>query len=612
MAQKFKRRSFIKSSSTIALGLGALHTGLGLARTSRALTQKAGKGVSSRAGTELHFATDYYDDVFYSGRFFNRENLRTLIAFCRSLGTTTIEWVMDDMWALYDSYPGGMDLLRTAVEEAHAAGMRLNVVYKPYEGELSTICLPQSFPTPEGRTHQMDLRGFNPIIRRFNAAHPELCMKRRPGDEDPGGVLRSIRLIKDDAKPVTIRPEDVSVWTSDTNGRFDRYQGSFTLVESSEWRPLFPVGRTCRILTLEGLTITADRRYIEVRFAENAFGGKPFRNEAMALVELINERSQPIPCTPAARGGGVLDGRANVEDMSRPIMLDLIHYGQRPDVRALLADQAAAIAQASEMRDYRAADLQKYALDEKRSLAVARGKLPYHFHMLNPVYPEVRHEWLRQVEFCIERGADGVNFRGSTHGATTGPYGFNEPVLRQLGERPTQAGVRRVIGNAYTEFLREARQLLHAHGRKLGVTLLGDYAQAPDDTGQTPFLDIMDPQWETWVADLADFAVFRGPQGYRWDSLGEVVDRFSNACKAAGIPLVFQANRRLIAPLRRTGPNPDALEHLRREIEYVLSHPGVSAYQVYETATLTKLGDDGRLQEVKEYIDLIRNADFSR
>ena len=188
-----------------------------------------------------------------------------------------------------------------------------------------------------------------------------------------------------------------------------------------------------------------------------------------------------------------------------------------------------------------------------------------------------------------------------------------DEAARALGGGTHHAAVRRHIGDAYTEFLREARALLHAHGRQIGVHLLQDYVRPPDDTGRARFLGIMDHQWEEWVRNIADFAVFRGPQGYRWDSLREVTDHYSAACRAANIPLIFQANRRLIARLRtqRTHPDPNLLEHLRREFDFVLRHPGVHAYQVYETANLTWLDEDNRLHDIKAFSDVIRNASFA-
>src|SRR5690606_4562108 len=46
---------------------------------------------------------------------------------------------------------------------------------------------------------------------------------------------------------------------------------------------------------------------------------------------------------------------------------------------------------------------------------VARGKCEYLPGALHPIYPQVRAYWMDWVRFCIDRGADGVNFRVSNH-----------------------------------------------------------------------------------------------------------------------------------------------------------------------------------------------------
>ncbi len=255
--------------------------------------------------TELTVATDIYDEVHVNQRFPDEQHLASLMAYCRSLGATSIDWILDDMWAIYDAYPGGMDLLKTAIDAAHAEGLRFHMVYKPEEGCLANIELPHTAPRPAGPVVWEDLRGLLPIVRPFIAAHPELCYKRQPGDEDPGGSLQAIRLIKNDNEPVNLEAKDLSIWISDVNGRFHRYDGSFTVEESSELALVFPLGRTCRVVTIKGLNIPADQRYVEVRLADDALHGRPFQNEYEGIVELVNERGEVIPSTPAlARPAG--------------------------------------------------------------------------------------------------------------------------------------------------------------------------------------------------------------------------------------------------------------------------------------------------------------------
>ena len=197
-------------------------------------------------------------------------------------------------------------------------------------------------------------------------------------------------------------------------------------------------------------------------------------------------------------------------------------------------------------------------------------------------------------------------------------YGFNEPVLRELHGEVDTAAARLVIGNAYTGFLREARELLHAHGRKIGVHLLSNFLRPRDEDPRVtgyglghPGDENVDFQWETWVAEIADFAVFRGAMGYRRESLHDIVDHFARACREVGIPLVYQSNRR-ISDNRRDALHldPDRLRWLEYEMKYALGHGGLSAYQLYETANFTCLDENGEFRGSEEMVEVARKFGF--
>lgn len=554
--------------------------------------------------TALHVAIDIVDDFLTNDHFYDEAQVRALMAYCRSLGATTVQWIFDDMWSFYDTYPDGMDLLRTAIEAAHEQGMKFHVAYKPFEGKLDIYSLlPHSAPRPQGVPLWEDLRGLIPIVRPFVAEHPEMCLQRQAGDEDPGGAVQSIRLIKNDDTPSGLRAEDLSIWISDSNGRFTRYDGSFTLQETSEWRPLFPLGQTCRVLTLGGLDIPQQQHYIEVRLAEGALADNDFCNDFHQIVELVNAAGNVIPSTPAAALPPLQDW---VHKLSEFPLSQLVRYAQHPAARAFLDDKKAIDEQASEMRNYgQAKPEREYSLNERRHISVARGKMPYICGVLNPIYPEVREHWLDTVRYCIERGADAVDFRPGHHGyiQESWTYGFNPPVLEELGSEANFAGAHRVIGEAYTQFLREARDLLHAHNREIGVHLLPDYFNIVERKSGDAH-DHMEYQWETWVCEIADFAVFRGAMGLREETLQYVVDQFGAACSEAKIPLIYQSNRRGFNAHSPLHLHPDRLRWLEREMNYVIDHPHVNAFQLYEAASFTALNEDGQLEGDTEILEL--------
>src|SRR5690606_2542458 len=142
---------------------------------------------------------------------------------------------------------------------------------------------------------------------------------RAPGDEDPGGKITTIRLIKNNDEHAKIDAKDISIWISKVNGRFDRYEGTFKLEQSTDWRPIAPLGGFCRIVSITGLNIAADVRYVEVRLGDHALQGQEFRNEYQNVVELLNERGELVPCTPAVAGP---PREHYVRHFSQPHMLD--------------------------------------------------------------------------------------------------------------------------------------------------------------------------------------------------------------------------------------------------------------------------------------------------
>ena len=96
------------------------------------------------------------------------------------------------------------------------------------------------------------------------------------------------------------------------------------------------------------------------------------------------------------------------------------------------------------------------------------------FGNLHPIYPEVRRHWLDLTRYCLDRGADGWSiFRVANHVRPADPweYGFNEPVLEAAGGKTDIATISRINGNAYTQFLREARELLTSRGKRMTVHL---------------------------------------------------------------------------------------------------------------------------------------------
>ena len=123
--------------------------------------------------------------------------------------------------------------------------------------------------------------------------------------------------------------------------------------------------------------------------------------------------------------------------------------------------------------------------------------------------------WLRCVEEMLAAGVDGIDIREENHSTHTDEpqaYGFNHVVLaRCRAGHDLQSEVARVRGEAYTDFLRQAKARLSAGGARLRYQLNMDYFRpAPPACRALAFPANLHFDWQCWLAErLFDEAVLR-------------------------------------------------------------------------------------------------------
>lgn len=596
MSERTNRRSFLART---AGAIGAVSfSGLTAptARASFAATPPAG-------GKKLLATTDYVDNILGTQRLFGRSQMDALHAYLRRLGVARHQWIVDTIWDLYPGHAStaDFDILAEGVESAHAHGLEFYAEIKPFEGGGFGESLPLSLPFPPGAVALRDIRGIYPYARPFVAAHPHLCLKRRPGSYESRGPVTAIRLVKGNDQSTRVGAQHLSLWTSASNNGFTPYTGPISFRETIEWRPTYPTGTMCRVLHLEGLRIPEEHTYFLVQCAV-ADGDGDFANERGCLVELAGSESESMPCILST--GRVAYETHRDRYLRSALYETLMPYLRMPEVRAELFDEERARAH---YRDFYSFDEHRkvtdaYTLDREGYVAVCRGKPEYMLGNLHPIYPEVREHWLDLVRYCLDRGVDGVNIRHSNH--TRSPedwdYGFNEPAIAAAEGSTDFAAICRANGDAYTQFLREARELVKSRGRNFTIHL---YAQmiAPDDRPWR--LNYLPPnfdwQWETWVKEIADDLEFRGVWTLRPWNLRRVLDTFSAVCAAAGKPLYYQGNQK---ELSFDGP----LHFTQAEIDMVKSRTDLDGYVLYETATISRMDDAGEIVGSPQVEALIR------
>ena len=309
MNRNFTRRSFM---TTTLSGIGAVTLGSpsGSFMNKKMADQKT---VNSKA-KQLYATTDYSDNIVINNRgnrygtpversddyyannscFMDKKQLDELHKFLASIGVTRHQWIVDTMWNLYEEYPQGFDLLEEAAKSAHKYGLEFYAEIKPWEGGAFGLSLPGTMPCPQKSGSYQDLRGIFPNMRRFEARNPALSLKRKPGTFECSEPVSAIRLIKSDNRSTRIKAENLSIYTSATNNRFEPYNGPVSFRGYIERRFRFPYWKQCRVLHLENLKIPEGHKYFLVRCSLADEKGD-FNNEKGNILELVGASGNILP-----------------------------------------------------------------------------------------------------------------------------------------------------------------------------------------------------------------------------------------------------------------------------------------------------------------------------
>jgi len=545
-----------------------------------------------KEGKKLIATTDYWSNIIGSKFLFERIHFDSLHKYLASIGVTCHQWMYNPSTVFNDPDLAGYDIIAEVVRSAHAHGLEIYAGIKPFEGGASGTSYPHSLPMPEGTGVSRDIRGIFPIARPFVVANPNLSLKRRPGTYEVKGKVSAIRLVKSDNNPTRIKPEHLTVWISRQNNGFSKYEGPVTFRESSEWRPVFPKSRQCRIIHIENLQIPDDYKYILIRCSLADTHGD-FTNERGSIIEIISDHGNHIPFI-LSTGPVTYEKHRSAHDEG--LYEDVFHYFHSPEVQAEFKDPVRA---QEHYRDFYSFNenikiTAPYTFDREGYITVALGKPEYMSGNLHPIYPEVRAHWFDMIRFCLDRGVDGINIRTSNHiqSPEEWEYGFNEPVLKAAGRKTDYLTIRHINGNAYTQFLREARDLVKSYGKNFMVHLYSQMIM-PDD--RSNHLNYIPPnfewQWETWVKEIADELEFRGAWTLRPWNLRQVLETFSAVTKAANKPFYFQGN------MKELGfQDPNKYPFTRQELEMVKNNPEWNGFVLFETQNFTRMYKDGRIE----------------
>ena len=461
---------------------------------------------------ELHATVDFNTYVMRANgkaqpkRALKPENVEAIFARFAELGVTRVYWMhhAEDYIAGVPLTDPGVDLVELVVRMAHQKGMKVWLLFKPFEtGQTVTSTFPPGACPPADQGTVQSLTGTHAMITSFVAKHPQYRLKRRDPGQWKDRSVAVIKLVKSDAKPTRLSKDELKVYASEINGQFKKLADDFLWTDTVEERD----GREVRVLTLSGLDIPPAKRYILVR--ADAGQRKPdFANAADKLVELYDSRGELIPCT---WDGGFLSRNALVSKLKRYFVLRQGMAGV--DLSPWLPDAYGRSLPECGFDFLRLGSIKNRQLGH---IAVAKGRDEYlPGGAMHPVYPEVRRYWIEEIlKRGVKAGVDGVDIRICNHSAYTSEgaeYGFNDPIVEEyqrrhgidlLTESYDVEKFRQINGEYFTLFLRELRKELRKHDIPLQAHINGmlrDSHFRNRVTSNVPFSFQFD--WRAWIAD---------------------------------------------------------------------------------------------------------------
>jgi len=370
------------------------------------------------------------------------------------------------------SRAGFTDPFRQAVAVAKQAGLRVCGILKPYEGG-GVYTVPKGHHLLPGRS-QTSCLGGETQVAAFIAKHPEWRLKRRDsGKDDVHLPVTSIELAflidklpaaqsggksypaLSAASALPAPQWQVEIFVSDDNGGYRKLKNKITVtreikkirIADANGFTLLPSAR-CLVMTISGFRI--NNRYMAVHF----------RGKGPRLLLM------PQTMVTAKSGQRVLKTTASPTLRYNPSLTR--EFKKNPPKPA----------------DFKTCGFEYawswpggYGWWEWNLVGIARGYEPYIRGALCEAVPSVRRYWLKYLKYIIDCGCDGVDIRLPSHCSGIRDffnYGYNREILAafkcRFGRLPGRGRgdfikIMRIRGQFFMEFLRDARKLLHKHGR---------------------------------------------------------------------------------------------------------------------------------------------------
>ena len=368
------------------------------------------------------------------------------------------------------------DLLPVAVKKARESGMEFYGIFKVWDMSFNGHT---DAHAPTRKIMDMDNKAFSGMPEI--AAHQEWMMQA-----NPAWIKKAAFPVKEltfySENPIRpVKAGDIKLFVSQANQKFKPYRGRFTIKQGVVKRPHYrytPAGKVPEAGTVKNWFLTLSGLNIKTPYVALQMGKKPFSvtNYTFTLAEGRSADGSEVPLTFSMSGEAVNGFRFGKD-----------HGGWSMTTAGVLTKRTWA-------GGYLGLTFQEGTI------------IP---SLLEPSFDGARSIWLDHVRRILDNGADGVDIRILCHHNSCSDwlrYAFAEPVRQEFRKRcgrdvePREedyAEVRKIRGDFFTRFLRDARKLTASYGKKLAVHCEARAeATLENDTAMQIHWD-----WDTWLSE---------------------------------------------------------------------------------------------------------------
>ncbi|HOP11116.1 MAG TPA: hypothetical protein PK629_06470 [Oscillospiraceae bacterium] len=489
---------------------------------------------------------------------------------------------------------------RVFAASAKRHGIEPVAVMRPQEQGNWTTCSPYY---EEVRNYPGIARsgGFMQITTRFTQQHPELRIKRRSWDLNPDSfnqTICSIKLKKQNAVPSRIEKQHITIYISDDNAHYQKYQGDFTLTRCvekaqqdvilSEWIPdyghktLTRAGDAVEVLTLSGLSIDARYVVVGVNCPSEASSEERFTNTPVAAISIYDKDGTPIDACP----GGDLRGTPTGE----PHIVAGFNYDDGFGV-------------------YQALTLDKP--EGEGYMAICKGKNQYVHGALCACEPAVQAYWLSLAEQAMDDGFEMISNRIECHSVHVDEpfaYGYNDCIKAEYARRWGAAEeqdmeldkIAEIRGDAYTKYLAECARRARNRGKKVCLILNMEMLHNPIPYNRRYAYPMnVEWQWERWLKEVRPDEItirtyFMTPEFVMNDPQSQTILK---AAEETGVPLTYERY---------------CYWDFAADFEYIRSTGKFDNMTLYETADVIESDGKGGINILKpELLDRLKELTHS-